>query len=286
MRVIRKIKNIRREINKVKAGKKTIGFVPTMGALHEGHLSLIRQARADNDYAIVSIFVNPVQFGPKEDFKKYPRNLPRDAALCRKEGVDIIFYPDIKEMYTGDFKAYVDVQGLSGVLCGLSRPGHFKGVATVVAKLFNIISPDIAYFGRKDAQQAVIIKKMTEDLNFPVKVKVMPIVRQKDGLAMSSRNTYLSKKERKDALVLPESLGLAKDLIYRGIKDPGKVIRGMKQLIQGKGSIRIDYISILDFDTLKPVKKIIDNCLIALAVRIGKTRLIDNAVISKGRFLS
>ena len=284
MRIISSIKQMSKFSQKIKRKSRTLGFVPTMGALHAGHLSLIRQARKENNIVVVSIFVNPIQFGPGEDFKKYPRMLKQDAKLCNGEGVDIIFYPIANELYPSDYKTYVTVEGLSDCLCGKFRIGHFKGVATVVTKLFNIVNPDIAYFGQKDAQQAIIIKKMAEDLNIPVKIKVMPTVREKDGLAMSSRNSYLNEKEIKDAIVLSRSLNLAEDLIKRGIKDTNKIIRSMRQLIQSKKTAQIDYISIVDAVSLKPIKKITDNCLIALAVWIGKTRLIDNIIISKGQF--
>jgi len=286
MRIISGIKQMSEFSQKIKCKGKTLGLIPTMGALHKGHLSLIRRARKENNAVAVSIFVNPIQFGPKEDFKKYPRNLSQDAKLCKKEGVDIVFYPDANQMYPANFRTCVEVQDLSDCLCGKSRPGHFKGVATVVMKLFNIVNPDIAYFGQKDAQQAIIINRMVCDLNIPVKIKVMPTMRDKDGLALSSRNIYLNKEERKDALVLPRSLNLAKDLIKAGTKDPGKIIHSIRCLIQSKKSAKIDYMSIVDSNTLKPVKKITDNCLVALAVWIGKTRLIDNIIISKGRFLS
>jgi len=245
---------------------KIIGLVSTMGALHAGHLSLIRSCRRENDFVIVSIFVNPAQFGPKEDLKKYPRNLKRDALLCRKVGVDAIFYPEAKSMYPDNYRTYVFIEGLSSVLCGRSRPGHFRGVATVVTKLFNIVGPDIAYFGQKDAQQSIIIKRMVEDLDMPVKIKVMPIVCEKDGLALSSRNIYLNRKERQDATVLSLSLNLARDLIKRGVKDSNVIINNMRQLIRKKKTARIDYVSIIDTDNLKPIKKVHGNCLIALAV--------------------
>ncbi len=280
MKIIREIKSIKKEIRKIKLKNKTIGFVPTMGALHKGHLSLIRKARLDNDKVVVGIFVNPVQFGPKEDFKKYPRNLLQDAKLCKKEGVDIIFYPDAKQMYPANFRTYVEVQGLSDCLCGASRPGHFKGVTTVVTKLFNIVSPDTAYFGQKDAQQAIIIKRMVCDLNIPVKIKVMPTLRDKDGLALSSRNIYLDKEERKDALVLSQALSLAKDLYNCDIRDSKEIIERMRRIIQKKKTSRIEYISIVDSESLKKVNRIRDSALIALAVWIGKTRLIDNTMVS------
>lgn len=279
MIVVKDPKRMYAVIRKNRLKNKTIGFVPTMGALHKGHLSLIRQAARDNDIVAVSIFVNPVQFGPKEDFRHYPRPINKDISLCREEGVDFIFYPTASRMYPDGFRTYVNVEELSDCLCGQSRPGHFKGVATVVTKLFNIVLPDVAYFGQKDAQQAVIIKKMLYDLNMPVKIKVLPTVREKDGLALSSRNAYLNKRERKDAVVLFNSLNLARDLISRGVRDTTKIIGLMKRLIYKKKSAKIDYISIVDTDNLKPLKKISAKALIALAVWIGKTRLIDNMVI-------
>lgn len=280
MKIIRSLKQMSNFSKKTRLRRKTIGFVPTMGALHLGHLSLIRQARRENDVIIISIFVNPTQFGPKEDFKKYPRNLKQDAKLCKEEAVDIIFYPKAKDMYPEGYKTYVEVQDLSNVLCGKFRPGHFRGVATIVTKLFNIVSPDIAYFGQKDAQQAVIIKKMVEDLNIPVEIKVMPTVRQSDGLALSSRNVYLSQSERKDAQVLYQALNLARNLIRHGNRNSLDIIIKMKQLIKKKKRAKIQYISIVDFENLRPVDKIIGTVLIALAVYIGKTRLIDNIIVN------
>lgn len=279
MKIIRSVKLMQGIAKEYKLKQKRIGLVPTMGALHEGHLSLIRQARKENDIAIVSIFVNPAQFGPREDFKKYPRDLRRDCRLCKEGGVDILFYPQAKEMYPDNYRTYVTVEGLSDVLCGNFRPGHFKGVATVVIKLFNITNPDTAYFGQKDAQQSVIIKRMTRDLNVPVKIRVMPIVREPGGLAMSSRNVYLTESERKRALVLFRALMKAKNLIKAGLKDTDKIIGSMRQLIKQKQTAEIDYVSIVGLDDLEPVKKISGNCLIALAVKIGKTRLIDNLIV-------
>jgi pantoate--beta-alanine ligase len=280
MKIIYGITQMRKISKTLKAKKKTIGLVPTMGALHEGHLSLIHTGVKENNIVIVSIFVNPVQFGPKEDFNKYPRDLKRDVQLCKKEGVDIIFYPNIKEMYPGKYKTYVVVDVLSDVLCGRFRPGHFKGVATVVTKLLNIVDPDIAYFGQKDAQQGIIIKKMAEDLNMPVKIKVMPTVREEDGLAMSSRNIYLSHDERKDAVVLYQALNLARKLIKQGEKDSLGIIGKMEELINKKNSAKVQYISIVDIEDLKPVDKIKNKVLIALAVWIGKTRMIDNLIVN------
>jgi len=256
-----------------------IGLVPTMGALHDGHLSLICQARKDNDIVVVSIFVNPMQFGPKEDFRRYPRPIKNDLMLCRKAGVDFVFHPQPGIMFPKGVKSCVEVKDLSDKLCGKHRPGHFAGVTTVVAKLFNIIQPNVAYFGQKDAQQAIIINKMTEDLNFPVKINVMPTLRGKDGLAMSSRNIYLTTQERTDALALSQGLNLAADLIKCGMRDADKIIAEIRRLIKKRKSAKIDYISIVDLDNLNPVKRISGKCLLALAVHTGKTRLIDNAVV-------
>jgi len=251
-----------------------------MGALHQGHLRLIRQARKENKVVVVSVFVNPTQFGRGEDFKKYPRDLKRDARLCIKEGVDMIFYPSAKEMYPNNYRTYITVEELSDVLCGKFRPGHFKGVATVVAKLFNIVQPDIAYFGQKDAQQAIIIKKMVEDLNMPVRIKVMPTLRENNGLALSSRNAYLNKEERKQAHTLYQALNLARHLIRQGNINSSDIARKMRQLIAKKKSARIQYVSIVNLKNLKPTDKIKDRVLIALAVFIGKTRMIDNIIVN------
>lgn len=271
-----RISNILREKRKQGRG---IGFVPTMGALHQGHLSLIRAAAKENDITVVSIFVNPKQFGPKKDLKRYPRPLSKDLALCRREKVDFVFCPKPLGIYPRDFSTYLEVEGLSGVLCGQSRQGHFRGVTTIVAKLLNITQPDILYLGAKDAQQAVIIKRMIVDLNMPVKVRVMPLVREVDGLALSSRNIYLNKSEREDALVLFQALNLAKILIKNGARDTKRIINRIRLLIKKNKSARIDYIEIVHPDNLKPLNKILDKCLIALAVYIGKIRLIDNVLI-------
>jgi pantoate--beta-alanine ligase len=258
---------------------KTIGYVPTMGALHEGHLRLIRQAQRENDIVVVSIFVNPIQFSPAEDFSRYPRPIKQDISLCRRENVDFLFYPRGKEMYPLGFKTYVLVEQLGDVLCGASRRGHFRGVATVVTKFFNILQPDRAYFGQKDAQQAIIIQRMVEDLNMPIKIRVMPIVRHKSGLALSSRNIYLNEQERQDALCLSQALKFAKDLVKSGERDCQIVTEKIREFMESKKTARIEYISIVDFKNLKPVEKISDKCLIALAVHFGKTRLIDNIVV-------
>lgn len=279
MRKVRDIKKMSELSGQAKLKKKRIGFVPTMGALHDGHVSLIRQARKGSDFVVVSIFVNPLQFGKNEDFKQYPRNLKKDASICRKEGVDVLFYPEAKQMYPPKYRTFINVEGLSDVLCGKSRPGHFKGVATAVTKLFNIINPDFAYFGSKDAQQAIIIEKMARDLNLPVKIMVMPTVRQKGGLALSSRNVYLSPEHFKQARVLSESLQLAQQMIKSGTRDTGMIINRMKGLIRKKSSAKIDYVAIVDLHALSPIRKVSGDYLIALAVWLGRTRLIDNRIV-------
>ncbi len=278
MKIIRSIGKINKVLSRQKRNRRTIGFVPTMGYLHEGHLSLIRKARRDNDIVVVSIFVNPAQFGPAEDYKEYPRDLNRDAALCKDEGVDYIFCPVTKAMYPDDYSTYVSVEGLTKNLCGRFRPTHFRGVATVVTKLFNIIKPDISYFGGKDAQQAITIKRMSEDLNMGIKVKVMPTVREKDGLAMSSRNEYLSPDERKVAPTIYRALQLAKDLIKLKDKDAADITSEMRKMISSVAA-KIDYISIVDLKTLKGVKTVKGPVLVAVAVWMGETRLIDNIIV-------
>ncbi len=279
MEVYRSAKTLTAKIEGAKRKRRSIGFVPTMGYLHEGHLSLIRRARKDADCVVVSIFVNPIQFGPKEDLKKYPRDLKRDLELCKKEKVDIVFIPQTSAMYRNGFSTYVNVENLTNGLCGSSRPGHFKGVTTVVTKLFNIVRPDVAYFGQKDAQQAIVIKKMVDDLGIPVKIRIMPIVREKDGLAMSSRNSYLSAKERRQALSLYRSLKLAKDLRKKGERNPKKIEDRMRKVIAAEKNPKIDYISIVGLKNLNNIDKISGETLVALAVKIGKTRLIDNIIL-------
>ena len=253
-----------------------IGFVPTMGYLHDGHLSLIRLAKKKSDLVVVSIFVNPLQFGPKEDFRRYPRNLERDSKLAQKAGCDILFVPNQKQMYPDRYSAYVNVEKLTETLEGIFRPGHFKGVTTVVAKLFNIIQPDLAFFGQKDAQQLVIIQKMAQDLNFNLKIIVGPTVREPSGLALSSRNSYLAEDERKTAKVLFESLIKAQDLIEQGERGASKIIHEMEKMILSKPKTIIDYIAITDSKTLEPLEKLSGEVLISLAVFVGSTRLIDN----------
>ena len=264
----------------VKKEGKSIGLVPTMGALHEGHLSLARTAKKHTDVVVMSIFVNPIQFGQSEDLDKYPRDFKRDEELARLAGVDVIFYPSASQMYPEGFSTYVDVEGLTDTLCGASRPGHFRGVTTVVMKLFAIVKPDVAYFGQKDAQQAIVINKMVNDLDLDVDVKVLPVVREKDGLAMSSRNVYLSTDERKEAAVLYQALRKAEELIRQGETETAKVIRAMEEMIKAKHNARIDYIAVVDPKNLKDAKTISGEALVALAVFIGKTRLIDNIIVS------
>lgn len=279
MKIIRSPQKLTAGLKIYRQQAKSIGFVPTMGALHQGHLTLIRRARRENAVVVVSIFVNPTQFGQGEDLQRYPRPIKKDIALLKEEKVDFLFYPEAAKIYPEGYSTYVRVDGLSDVLCGESRPGHFRGVATVVAKLLNIVGADSAYFGQKDAQQVIIIKRMVRDLNIGVKIKVSPTVREKDGLAMSSRNTYLNPQQRKEAAVLYQSLRLARDLIREGLRDSKKIIYQMRRLIQTKKSARIDYLSVVDATSLNPVVKIYSGCLVVLAVWIGKTRLIDNMVV-------
>jgi len=280
MKIINRIDKMKTYARIMKKENKLVGLVPTMGYLHEGHLSIIRAARNQSDIVIVSIFVNPVQFGPGEDFKKYPRDIKRDEELVKSCGVDIIFYPKKEDMYPEGFSTYVDVEKMTENLCGKSRPDHFRGVTTVVMKLFEIVKPDIVYFGQKDAQQAYVVKKMIEDLNMDITMKIMPIIREEDGLAMSSRNIYLTKPERKDTSLLHESLKLAEGLIGSGEADPKKIIKKMRDLLSEKPSLKIDYISIVDTKSLKEVATVEGEVLIAIAVFIGKTRLIDNIILS------
>ena len=256
----------------------SIGFVPTMGALHDGHLSLIRKSRRENDITIVSIFVNPKQFGPREDHSTYPRLEIKDILLAKKEKVDIIFYPSEEEMYPTSFLTSVRVDQLTDVLCGPSRPGHFQGVATIVGKLLNIVTPDVLYLGQKDAQQAAVLKRMVTDLNFPVSIKVCPIVREADGLAMSSRNSYLTSRQRAEAPVLYQSLKKAKRKVLTGERSPTKIINLIRNQIKKQSSGRIDYIACTDANSLIPLKRIKGRVMISLAVTIGRTRLIDNIV--------
>ena len=281
MKVIDSIQRMAMLSKILKKESRTIGFVPTMGYFHDGHLSLIKTAKQHTDVAIVSIFVNPKQFSPNEDLDKYPRDFKRDEEMARLAGVDVLFYPSAGDMYPEDYATYVDVERLSNALCGPGRLGHFKGVTTVVAKLFGIIKPDIAYFGQKDAQQSIIIKKMAEDLNMDIEIKVLPTIREKDGLAMSSRNIYLSDKERKDALCISHALSRAEAAVKSGEMDASKIVKMIEDIIKEKSTARIDYIEAVDTKTLSPVDTIAGETLIALAVFIGGTRLIDNAILNR-----
>ncbi|RLD14581.1 pantoate--beta-alanine ligase [candidate division KSB1 bacterium] len=281
MKVIKTIDDMRAWTHDVRQKGQKIGFVPTMGYLHQGHLTLIREAHKHADQIVVSIYVNPTQFGPNEDFDRYPRDFERDERLCRQEGVSAVFYPSNEEMYTPIHKTYITTEDLSNVLCGRSRPTHFRGVTTIVGKLFNIIQPHIAVFGQKDAQQAVIIKRMVEDLNFPVQIIVAPIVRETDGLAMSSRNKYLTPQQRREANVLFRSLKLAEKEYAAGNNDFTAIKQKMRQLIETESSGKIDYIEAVDANTLEAPNPETGDTLVALAVYFGATRLIDNTILKK-----
>jgi pantoate--beta-alanine ligase len=257
----------------------TWGFVPTMGYLHEGHLSLVRRARAENDRVAVSIFVNPTQFGPHEDYARYPRDLERDLRLLEPLGVDLVFVPSVEEMYPPGFQTWVIVEEVSRPLEGASRPGHFRGVATVVAKLFNILQPDRAYFGQKDAQQTVVIRRMVQDLNIPVEIVICPTVREPDGLAMSSRNTYLNPEERRAATVLFRALQAAKARYEAGERDAERLREAMREVIRAEPLARIDYVSVAHPETLQELERVEGPALLSLAVYIGTTRLIDNLML-------
>lgn len=281
MEIVSTIEEVRKRTAAWKAEGKTIGFVPTMGYLHEGHTSLIDAAR-ENDKVVVSIFVNPMQFGPKEDLDSYPRDLEHDAALCEEHGADLIFHPSVEEMYGQSFYSYVDMDVLTQELCGLSRPVHFRGVCTVVSKLFHIVTPDRAYFGQKDAQQLAVIKRMVKDLNMPLTVIGCPIVREADGLAKSSRNTYLSAEERKAALVLSRSVFLGKKMVENGERDCAKIVAAMTEEIEREPLAKIDYVKVVDLETMQQVSRAEGGILAAIAVFIGKTRLIDNFMADGG----
>ncbi|MFH1061409.1 MAG: pantoate--beta-alanine ligase [Candidatus Omnitrophota bacterium] len=281
MQVINSVTEMRKVANKLKKQSQILGFVPTMGYLHKGHLSLLARSVKDCDISVVSIYVNPIQFGPKEDLKKYPRDIKRDIKLCKEQGADYVFIPTDEQLYPKGYMTYVEVKGLSDGLCGKSRPGHFKGVTTIVNKLFNIVSPDIAYFGQKDAQQALVIKKMVKDLHMSLKIKILPIIRESDGLAMSSRNVYLAPKQCKDAVLLYQALKKARQLIIQKQRDSEKIISQMKRLLSQSEFATIDYIAIVDADNLEKIKqlKAKTKVLIAIAVYIGQVRLIDNIIV-------
>ncbi|MDK2854839.1 MAG: pantoate--beta-alanine ligase [Bacillota bacterium] len=277
MEVLETVAAVRARVRAERRAGKSIGLVPTMGYLHEGHLSLIRRARAECDFVVVSIFVNPLQFGPQEDYNTYPRDLNRDTRLAAEAGADVIFHPTPEEMYPAGFQTHVEVEKLSQGLCGAFRPGHFRGVATVVTKLFNIVGPDRAYFGEKDAQQLAIIRRMVRDLNLDVEIVPMPIVRESDGLALSSRNTYLSPAERRAATVLYRALVYGRDLIAAGERDGLRVRDAVRRTLESEPLVsRIDYVAVVDPDTLEEKTTLSGSVMLAVAAYIGKVRLIDN----------
>jgi pantoate--beta-alanine ligase len=279
-RVVATIEMVRQAVTQARREGRTIGLVPTMGALHAGHGSLIRAARTNTGYVVVTIFVNPTQFGPTEDLARYPRTMQADVALCAAEGAELIFAPEAATIYPSGFRTFVEVQQLQNVLCGQSRPGHFRGVATVVLKLFNIVQPDVAYFGQKDAQQVRIIQQMVQDLDVPVEVHVCPIVREADGLALSSRNRYLESEQRRQATVLFRTLQEARAIIEGGERDAGRIRRLMTSRIEAVSGAALDYVAVVDCETLQPVDPLQGSILLALAIKFGATRLIDNITFS------
>ncbi len=279
MEVVNATESLRVLVKAARNAGKKIGFVPTMGALHVGHISLIEAAVKECDFVVVSIFVNPTQFGEGEDFENYPRPLEADLDICRKGGVDVVFLPTPDQMYPTENITWVNVEKLTETLCGESRPGHFRGVATVCAKLFNIVGPDAAFFGAKDAQQVVVIKRMVTDLNMPVEIVVCPTVREGSGLAVSSRNKYLTEEQKKDATLIYKSLQKCREMIEAGSTDTGSITAEMRKILSQAASIQIEYVSIVDAETLQKLDKIIGEVLAAVAVRIGDARLIDNIVV-------
>ena len=283
MKVVNTINEVRETVKAWRKQGLTVGLVPTMGYLHEGHASLIARASKENDRVVVSDFVNPIQFAPNEDLASYPRDIDRDAKVCEENGADIIFHPTPEEMYHKDFSTFVDITGPSEELCGKSRPIHFRGVCTVVSKLFLIASPDRAYFGQKDAQQLAVIKRMVRDLNFDIEIVGCPIIREADGLAKSSRNTYLSPEERKAAVILHKALEKGKELVLNGEKSAKAVIDTVTQVINSEPLAKIDYVQVVDFPNIKVIEDINGDILTAVAVYIGKTRLIDNFIIENGK---
>ena len=279
MKIVETIEEVRKQVKEWKKQGLSVGLVPTMGYLHEGHQSLMEAAGKENDKVVVSIFVNPMQFGPAEDLAEYPRDLDHDAKVCEKAGVDLIFHPEPEEMYAPDFCSFVDMIGLTEGLCGKTRPIHFRGVCTVVNKLFNIVQPDRAYFGQKDGQQLAVVRRMVRDLNMDIEIIGCPIVREEDGLAKSSRNTYLSQEERKAALILSKTIRLGEEMA-KTEKDAQKVIEAMKKNIETEPLAKIDYVEAVDAVSMEPVKTLDGECMLAMAVYIGKTRLIDNTLLN------
>ncbi len=276
MRQIATVAEMQRALSDIQG---SVGLVPTMGYLHAGHMALVDRARRENDVVVVTLFVNPTQFGPEEDLARYPRDVKRDLGLLRKAGVDFVFVPDASEMYPDGFSSHVTVEGLSGKLEGAFRPSHFKGVATVVAKLFNIIPADRAYFGQKDAQQAVVIRRMARDLNFRHHIVVVPTVREPDGLALSSRNVYLNAEERQSALVLSRSLFLAREMYEKGERNAREIRSAMRAMLEAEPGVKTDYVTVCDPQSLEELDRIEGPAMVALAARVGKTRLIDNLVL-------
>ncbi|MEL7568873.1 MAG: pantoate--beta-alanine ligase [Dehalobacterium sp.] len=279
MKIIQSIEEMRAHVLQAKKEGKMVGLVPTMGYLHEGHLALMKRAKEECDLVVASIFVNPTQFGVGEDYDQYPRDLGRDAALSESVGVDVVFAPSVEEIYPNGYHTFVEVESLTAGLCGASRPTHFRGVTTVVTKLFLITQPDFAYFGQKDAQQVTVVERMAEDLNMPVRIVRVPIVREADGLAMSSRNVYLTPEERKQALVLSRSLMEAEDLIKKGERNSQLIKRQIEKKINEASLARIDYVEIVDGKTLEPVQVLSGRVLIVLAVKFSRARLIDNVLL-------
>jgi pantoate--beta-alanine ligase len=282
MLIYHTIAEVRQYVREARSSGQSIGLVPTMGYLHEGHLELMRQAKKQCGKVIVSIFVNPTQFGPGEDLERYPRDLERDARMCEEVGVNAIFNPAADEIYPPGYCTYVDVERITENLCGLSRPGHFRGVATVVTKLFNIVKPDFAFFGQKDAQQVLVINRMATDLNMDLEVVTVPTVREPDGLAMSSRNIYLEPEQRRVALALSRSLRQAEEIFQAGERDAAKIRQLVIDMIEREALLNIDYVEIYSHPDLEPVERIESSALLALAVKIGRTRLIDNIILRKG----
>jgi len=281
IQIVHTIEEVRTQIKEWRKNGATVGLVPTMGYLHEGHQSLIQKSVEQNDKTVVSVFVNPMQFAPTEDLESYPRDLNADAKLCTETGADIIFNPEPEEMYKNGFCSFVDMTGPTAELCGKSRPIHFRGVCTVVNKLFNIVQPDRAYFGQKDAQQLAVIKRMVADLNIPIEIIGCPIIREEDGLAKSSRNTYLNAEERKAALILSKTVFMGQKLVDEGLTDAQELVRRMKENLETEPLAKIDYVEAVDFSNISVTDIIGNNTLVAMAVYIGKTRLIDNFIAEK-----
>lgn len=280
IQVVHNIKEVRETVRQWRKEGLSVGLVPTMGYLHEGHKSLIDRAVSENDRVVVSVFVNPMQFGPTEDLDKYPRDLQADTRLCESSGAHLVFNPEPKEMYADGFCSFVDMVGPTAELCGKSRPIHFRGVCTVVNKLFNIVQPDRAYFGQKDAQQLSVIRRMVMDLNMPIEIVPCPIVREADGLAKSSRNTYLNTEERQAALALSRAVRLGQDCVEKGERDAQKVVGVMKACIEAEPLAKIDYVDAVDLDSVQKIDVVKGKVLFAMAVYIGKTRLIDNFIVN------